>query len=62
LDRNKRYTLIKDGEVLGEVNAQRGLAIPDTQWQADGSLVISTGLTQSQSFVLKAMVATLAAR
>jgi hypothetical protein len=62
LDRNKSYNLIKDGEVLGEVNAQRGLAIPDTQWQADGSLVISTGLTQSQSFVLKAMVATLAAR
>ena len=62
LDRNKSYKLIKDGQVLGEVNAQMGLAIPDTQWQADGSLVISTGLAQSQSFILKATAATLAAR
>ena len=62
LDHDKSYALIRDGQVLGEVNAQTGLALPNTQWQADGSLLISTKLAESQSFVLKAMAATLAAR
>jgi hypothetical protein len=47
---------------LGEVNAQTGLALPNTQWQADGSLLISTKLAEPQSFVLKVMAVTLAAR
>ena len=62
LDPAKSYALVRDGQVLGEVNAQTGLALPNTQWQADGSLVISTALTEPQSFVLKATAAMLAAR
>ena len=62
LDPEKTYALVRDGQVLGEVNKKTSLALPSTKWQADGSLVISTRLTEPQSFILKAMAATLAAR
>ena len=62
LDPEKTYALVRDGQVLGEVNKKTSLALPSTKWQADGSLVTSTRLTEPQSFILKAMAATLAAR
>ena len=62
LDPEKTYALVRDGQVLGEVNKKTSLALPSTKWQADGSLVISTRLTEPQSFILKAMAATVAAR
>lgn len=54
LDPAKTYTLIKDGQVLGDIIASESSALSDTKWQADGSLRISTSLTKPHSFVLKA--------
>ena len=54
LDPAKTYTLIRDGQVLGEISANRGSALPNTKWQSDGSLRITTGLDEPHSFVLKA--------
>jgi hypothetical protein len=62
LDPEKTYVLVRDGQVLGEVNRKSNLALPNAKWQTDGSLVISTGLTEPQSFILQARAATLAAR
>ncbi len=53
LDPGKTYTLSRDGEVLGRISA--GEQLPESaEWQADGSLRISTSLQKQHSFVLKA--------
>lgn len=54
LDPGKSYSLIRDGEVLGEISRSGASALPRTEWQADGSLRITTGLDEPHSFVLKA--------
>ena len=62
LDPDKSYALVKDGQALGEVNAKTALALPSAQWQADGSLLINTELTEPQSFILKATAGPVATR
>jgi len=62
LDPAKTYSLIRDGQVLGEVSGGGGSALPHTEWQADGSLRITTGLDEPHSFVLKAKSSKVAAR
>ena len=54
LDSAKTYSLIKDGQLLGEINKNKGVALPEAEWQTDGSLRITTGLGEPHSFVLKA--------
>ncbi len=62
LDSAKTYSLIRDGKVLGEIRRNSGTALPDTEWQGDGSLRITTGLRESHSFALKAQSSSVAAR
>jgi len=54
LDPAMTYSLIKDGEILGDVSRESGVAPPGVDWQKDGSLRIATGLSVPHSFVLKA--------
>ena len=53
LDPEKTYTLIKDGKSLGIIS-QEGQLPSGTQWQDDGSLLITTVLREQNSFVIKA--------
>jgi len=62
LDPAKTYSLIRDGQVLGEISGSRGTALPRTEWQADGSLRITTGLREPHSFVLKTKSTNVATR
>ena len=48
------YKLIIDGQVQGEINASKGIALPNINWQSDGSLQITIVLDKMRSFVLKA--------
>jgi hypothetical protein len=48
------YKLIIDGQVQGEINASKGIDLPNINWQSDGSLRISIVLDKMRSFVLKA--------
>ncbi|HIE83786.1 MAG TPA: hypothetical protein EYQ00_08055 [Dehalococcoidia bacterium] len=48
------YKLIIDSQVQGEINASKGIDLPNINWQSDGSLRITTGLDEPHSFVLKA--------
>ena len=61
LDPLKTYTLTKDGAHQGEIRGSDHTQPPGAEWQADGSLRITTGLRESHSFVLKARSATVAA-
>ena len=60
LDPTKTYSLIKDGEGVGEVNQSSGTTPPGADWQEDGSLRIVTGLSSPHSFVLQAKPSRLA--
>ena len=62
LDPAKTYSLIRDGQALGEVSRSGDAVLPDTEWQDDGSLRITTRLDGPRSFVLKAMSSELAVR
>ena len=62
LDPAKTYSLIRDGQALGDVSRSGGAALPDAEWQDDGSLRITTRLDGPHSFVLKATPSKLAAR
>ncbi len=61
LDPLKTYTLTKDGAHQGEIRGSDHTQLPGTEWQADGSLRITTGLRKPHSFVLKARSANVAA-
>ena len=54
LDPEKRYVVIRDGKRLGEISRNGEPALPQTAWQPDGSLQITTTLDEPHSFVLKA--------
>ena len=62
LDPAKTYSLVRNGKVLGDINGQTGLALPNAAWQSDGSLLVSTDLESPQSFVLMATSVRLTAR
>jgi len=62
LDPNKSYTLIKDGQVLGEISGSSGSMPSQTEWASDGSLRITTGLEEPHSFVVQATSTSLASR
>jgi len=62
LDPAKIYSLIRDGQVLGEISGSRATALPGTEWQGDDTLRITTPLREPHSFVLKATSTNLAAR
>ena len=51
---HQTYKLIIDGQVQGEINASKGMDLPNINWQSDGSLRISIVLDKMRSFVLKA--------
>ncbi len=62
LDPAKTYSLIRDGQALGEVSQKGGAELPDAEWQGDGSLRITTSLDGLRSFVLQARPSKLSAR
>ncbi len=62
LDPMKTYVLIKDGQPLGEIRKSDDTQAPGAEWQADGSLRITTALHGQHSFVLEARTANVAAR
>jgi len=60
LDPMKTYALIKDGKPLGEIRKSDHTQAPGAEWQADGSLRITTALHGQHSFVLEARSANVA--
>jgi hypothetical protein len=61
LDPVKTYVLIKDGQPLGEIRKSDHTQAPGAEWQADGSMRITTALHGQHSFVLEARSANVAA-
>jgi hypothetical protein len=61
LDPMKTYVLIKDGQPLGEIRKSDHTQAPGAEWQADGSVRITTALHGQHSFVLEARSANVAA-
>ena len=61
LDPMKTYVLIKDGQPLGEIRKSNPTQAPGAEWQADGSVRITTALHGQHSFVLEARSANVAA-
>jgi hypothetical protein len=61
LDPMKTYVLIKDGQPLGEIRKSDHTKAPGAEWQADGSVRITTALDGPHSFVLEARSANVAA-
>ena len=61
LDPAKTYVLIKDGQPLGEIRKSDHTQAPGAEWQADGSVRITTALHGPHSFVLEARSANVAA-
>ena len=58
---NESYVLIKDGQPLGEIRKSDHTKAPGAEWQADGSVRITTTLHGPHSFVLEARSANVAA-
>jgi hypothetical protein len=61
LDPMKTYALSKDGQPMGEIRKGGHTQASGAEWQADGSLRITTKLHGQHSFVLEARSASVAA-